>query len=141
MRTRTAAQQHKRSLLRASILADVAFSAEEDSSIANSKSEVAKEEQNRAEELYEFTVACTHDEDMRASLKTGSSLRLCLREVEVYGTNLVQNIVCTQVIRTSRSKTQAADILCKELEKEIANAVMRIHDETGVGGTEESLEH
>lgn len=139
-KTRRAAQHHKRSLLRASVLADVALSAEEETSVAHTNLELTKAEQKRAEEAYDFAIACMRDQEMRTSSETVSSLQLCLRNIKAYGITLVQQVICAQESQISRSQTEAAGIPCKELEKEIAIAVMRFHDATGIGSTKESPE-
>lgn len=137
-KTRRAGQEHRRSLLRASILTDAALSAEEDASLAHTRFERAKIQQQHAEAGYDFAVSCTRDEEVRNSSQKVSSLQLCLKDIEDYGKMLVQKIVCSQGNRMRQSQNKTAEILCSELETEISSAVVRFHKEIGIGGTEDS---
>lgn len=80
------------------------------------------------------------DMDVRKTSQHLSSLRMCLRDIDDYGTSLVHELVCFQGNRMGPSQSKAAETLCSELEKEISRAVLRFHQDTGIGGMEDSPE-
>lgn len=135
-KARKAALERKRAMVRASILRDVALSAEELSSIAHTNVEMAREEERKAEDAYNLSVVCEQKKSARKQPDTAPALQ----HIEEYKKSLVNAIVSSSHGGRNRSQTQAAEILCQELHKEVAKTVLRFHRENISRNEQESFD-